>query len=326
MLGNYVVTQKTNSILNLILALPTLIILAPFIQMFPIGLGLKILVGSSVLTVLSFVLLLPIFGSFTQKKLWATLFFLLAIGLFIKAHQSSGYVYGKAKPNSLVYVLNADSNKANWATYDTNLDEWTKGYLGENPKDAKSLNTNKLYSKYGSAFTFMSDAPLKNIAKPTIEFLKDSVIGTKRYLKIKLSPNRKVNRYDIFSNTKINNLRANGVKSIALESKISGKISNKILSYYVVDNLPLELEFSISNSDKLDMNFVESSFDLMTNPIFSMAKRRDWMIPTPFVLTDAVVVKGKVKASPILEDNPKPLPKRVYRNIVIDTLKQSATD
>lgn len=313
MLGYYVVTQKTNSVLNLILGLPTLIILAPFIQMFPIGLGLKILVGSSVLTVLSFVLLLPIFGSFTQKKLWATLFFLLAIGFFIKAHQSSGYVYGKAKPNSLVYVLNADSNKANWATYDTNLDEWTKGYLGENPKNAKSLNTNKLYSKYGSEFTFMSDAPSKNIEKPTIEFLKDSVIGTKRYLKIKLSPNRKVNRYDVFSNTKINNLRANGVKSIDLESKISGKISNKILSYYVVDNLPLELEFSISNSDKLDMNFVESSFDLMTNPIFSMAKRRDWMIPTPFVLTDAVVVKGKVKASEKLEIMVGDLPPKNFR-------------
>ena len=326
MLGYYVITQKTNSVLNLILGVPTLVILAPFIQMFPIGLGLKILVGSSVLTVLSFVLLLPIFGSFTQKKLWGTLFGLLALGFFIKAHQLSGYVYGKAKPNSLVYVLNADSNKANWATYDTNLDEWTKGYLGENPKDAKALNTNKLYSKYGSEFTFMSDAPLKNIAKPTIEFLKDSVIGTKRYLKIKLSPNRKVNRYDIFSNTKINNLKANGVKSIDLESKISGKISNKILSYYVVDNLPLELEFSISNNDKLDMNFVESSFDLMTNPSFSMAKRRDWMIPPPFVLTDAVVVKGKVKATKKLEIMVGYLPSKNTTNVAVDSLKQSAKD
>ena len=94
----------------------------------------------------------------------------------------------------------------------------------------------------------------------------------------------------------------------------------------MVDNLPLELEFSISTSDKLDMNFVESSFDLMTNPSFSMSKRRDWMIPTPFVLTDAIIVKGKVKASPILGDNPKPLPKRVYQNIAVDSLKQSATE
>jgi hypothetical protein len=321
MLGYYVLTQKTNSLLNIILAIPTLIIIAPFIQMFPVGLGLKILVGSSVLTVLSFVLLLPVFGSFTQKKLWAAFFFLLAIGLFVKAHQSSGYVYGKAKPNSLNYVLNADTNKAYWATYDTNLDEWTKGYLGEKPKDAKILNSNKLYSKYGSEFTFMADAPMKNVAKPTIEFVKDSTIGNRRYLKIVISPNRKVNRYDIFSTTKINNFKANGVKSIDLKSNIISKNTTKLLSYYVVDTIPLTLEFSINSNQKLDMNLVESSFDLMTNPLFSMAKRRDWMIATPFVLNDAIVIKQKIKPSLVLEDNPKPLPKRIIQNVINDTLK-----
>jgi hypothetical protein len=64
-----------------------------------------------------------------------------------------------------------------------------------------------------------------------------------------------------------------------------------------VDNIPLKLEFSIAASDKLDMNLVESSFDLLSNPLFSMAKRRDWMIPAPFVLTDAVIIKQKVKPS-----------------------------
>jgi hypothetical protein len=50
------------------------------------------------------------------------------------------------------------------------------------------------------------------------------------------------------------------------------------------------------------------------------------MIPTPFVLTDAVVVKGKVKASEkdlLLDDY---LPSEFRPKIVIDTLKQSATD
>jgi len=49
------------------------------------------------------------------------------------------------------------------------------------------------------------------------------------------------------------------------------------------------------------MNLVESSFDLMTNPLFSMAKRRDWMIPTPFVLNDAVIIKEKIKPSEKIE-------------------------
>lgn len=326
MLVYYVFTQKSNPLLNIILALPTLIIIAPFIQMFPIGLGLKILVGSAILTVLAFSLLLPVFGSFTQKKLWSTLFFLFAIGLFVKAHQSSGYVYGKAKPNSLVYVLNGDTNKANWATYDTNLDEWTKGYLGEHPKDGKPLNTNKLYSKYGSEFTYMADAPIKKIAKPTIEFVKDSVVGSQRYLKIIITPNRKVNRYDIFSNSKINNLKANGVKSIDLKSNIISKNTTKILSYYVVNNIPLSLEFWIQTNQKLDMNLVESSFDLMTNPLFSMAKRRDWMIPTPFVLTDAIIIKEKIKPSEKPKIMVDYLPSRFRPSVAIDSIKQSDTN
>ncbi|WP_317173104.1 hypothetical protein [Flavobacterium soyangense] len=70
-----------------------------------------------------------------------------------------------------------------------------------------------------------------------------------------------------------------------------------MLSYYVVDQLPLEIEFSIPASSVLDLDLMESSFDLMKNPLFSMAKRADWMMPTPFVLNDAVIIKEKIKPS-----------------------------
>ena len=300
MLGFYVLTQKSGWVLNCLLAIPSLIILVPFIQMFPIGLGLKILAGSSVLTVLTFTLLLPVFGSFTKKGVWAIVFFLIAVGFFVKAHLNSNYTNEKAKPNSLVYILNTDTNKANWATYDVNLDEWTKSYLGEKPKNGSDLNSNKLYSKYGSQYTFMADAPFTTIAKPTIEFLRDTIKGNQHLYRIKITPNRNVNRYDIFVNNdiQINNLKANGVKPMDFESKIASKTSGKLLSYYVVDNFPLELEFSIAASQKLDLSLVESSFDLLSNPMFSIAKRKSWMTPTPFVLNDAVIIKQKIKPTP----------------------------
>jgi hypothetical protein len=299
LLGYHVITQKSNSILNLVLAVPTLVILAPFVQMFPIGLGLKILVVSAVLTVLIFGLLLPVFGIFSRKKLWALLFFGLSLAFFVKAHQSSGYEKGKAKPNSLLYIFNVDQQKAYWATYDTNLDEWTKGYLGEKPVSAEALNKNKMYSKYKAKLTLMTKAPVKNLKLPTIEFVKDSVIGNKRYLKITITPNRKVNRYDIFSNGKpVSNLKANGVEPIEMKSKIGGTAKNKLLTYYVVDNIPLTMEFETSVHQKLDMELKESSFDLLENPLFSIAKRRDWMMPMPFILNDAIVIEQKIKPTP----------------------------
>ncbi|MGL2965254.1 M20/M25/M40 family metallo-hydrolase [Flavobacterium sp. XGLA_31] len=299
MLGYFVLTQKSNTVLNLILAIPTLIILVPFIQMFPIGLGLKILTGSALLTVLSFALLLPIFGSFSNKIVWAGVCLLVSIGFFVKAHLASNYSNAKAKPNSLVYLLNADTGKTNWATYDANPDAWTKHYLGNNPKEASTLNSTKLYSKYGSEFRFMASAPLKAITKPTVEFLRDTLKGNQHLYHIKITPNRPVNRYDIFvnSNTSIHNLRANGVKAIAYKSNIAAKTSGKLLSYYVVDNAPLDLEFSINSTDKLDLELLESSFDLLSNPLFKMAPRKAGMIPTPFVLNDAVIIKQKIKPS-----------------------------
>ena len=327
MLGFYVLTQKSGWVLNCLLAIPTLIILVPFIQMFPIGLGLKILVGSSVLTVLSFTLLLPIFGSFAKKGIWAVAFILISIGFFIKAHQASSYTNEKGKPNSLVYILNGDTNKANWATYDTNLDEWTKTYLGEKPKAAMALNSNKLYSKYGSQYTFMADAPLKNIPKPTIEFIRDTIKGNQHLYKIKITPNRSVNRYDVFVNndSQIHNLMANGVRSIEFKSNIASKISGKLLTYYVVGNLPLELEFSISDSKKLDLDLVESSFDLLANPLIKMEQRKPGMIPTPFVLNDAVIIKQKIKPSPKLPEKTPAMkayqPRRDSLTIAIDSLR-----
>ena len=300
MLGFYILTQKSSWVLNCLLAIPTLMILVPFIQMFPIGLGLKILFGSAILTVLTFTLLLPVFGSYAKKGIWAIVFILVSIGFFIKAHLFSDYTNEKAKPNSLVYILDADANKANWVTYDSYLDEWTKIYLGENPKSATALNSNKLYSKYGSQYTFMTEAPLKKIPKPTIEFLRDSVKGNQHFYKIRITPNRSVNRYDIFvnNNIQINNLKANGVQSIDFKSNIASKTKGKLLTYYVVDNLPLEIEFSTLNTQNLDLNLLESSFDLLANSLLKMTQREPGMIPTPFVLNDAIIIKQKIKPSP----------------------------
>jgi hypothetical protein len=78
--------------------------------MFPIGLGLKVLFGSAILTVLSFdycCLLLVIL----PKKDCGPFFLMLSIG-FCESTLRTGYEPGKAKSNSLLYLYNADTDKA----------------------------------------------------------------------------------------------------------------------------------------------------------------------------------------------------------------------
>ncbi|MFZ0599755.1 MAG: M28 family peptidase, partial [Flavobacterium sp.] len=282
--GIFVITQHYSLGVNLLFSIPALAIVAPFIVMFPVGLGLKILYGSAILTVLLFGLLLPVFGAFFKKGVWTMLFFAVSIGFFIYAGYHSGYEHGKAKSNSLVYIYNANTKSAIWATYDTNLDDWTKSYLGEKNQKAVGLNSLPLASKYNSSFTYSAIAPVVDVPKPTIAFLKDSVVGNNRYLKIKITPNRKVNRYDIYANPKMNffNFKANGVETSGQKGNRLEREGGKIVCYYVVGNEPLVMDFYINKSSIFDMDLIESSFDLMTNPLLQVKPRSDWMMPTPF--------------------------------------------
>jgi hypothetical protein len=286
--------------------------------MFPVGLGLKMLTGSAVLTVLVFTLLLPIFGTFPRKGVWSLVMLLVSVVFFVKAHLNSRYEPGKAKSNSLVYLLDADKNKAVWATYDLNLDPWTKSYLGENPAPATALKSLPLFSKYDTPFSFSAVAPLKPIAKPTIEFLRDSVGGTQRYLKLRITPNRRVNRYDIFADatTPFHNLKANGATALGQKGSLYPRKNERLLSYYVMDNQPLLLEFSLPKNANPNLWLLESSLDLTSNPIFKMIPRKNWMMPTPFVLNDAVIIRQRIQPTPKTVAIPRTLTAPVVKDSI----------
>lgn len=295
MLACFVITQKSKTLVNLFLSIPTLIILVPFVIMFPIGLGLKIIFVSTIFVTLIFGLLLPVFGSFQNKKAYFSLFIFIGLCFFGKAHFNSDFETNKAKPNSLVYIQKDDQNKAYWATYDKNLDEWTKGYLGEKPKVATILNTNKIYSKYKSEYSYMAPAPNKKIKKSIISFSRDSIIGNQRHFTITIKPERKLNRIDVFFNsTMFTDLVANEEKSLEINSAIGNRKDSKTVTYYVVDTTALELKFKIPSKSKLELDIKESSFDLLEHPLFSITKRKKEMMPKPFVLNDAVIVEYRI--------------------------------
>ena len=315
----FILTQKTNRWFSLLLSIPALLLIGPFIYMFPVGLGLKILFGSAILTVLTFGLLLPVFGTFAKKGQWAVAFLLISIGFFAKAHFYSGYERGTAKSNSLVYLYDTNLQKAFWLTYDKNLDDWTKAYLGNNPKEVNLENEIPLFSKYNNPFTYKADAPFKIIQPATITFLKDSIEGNLRHLKIKITPNRLVNRYDVFANEKMefSDFKANGASQLEQTSNKMNRNGKKILSYYLVNNQPLIIEFTLNRATVFDMQLLESSFDLLKNPLFQITPRAPWMMPTPFVLTDAICVKQTIIPKPVITEAQE-IPTEINTNTTVN--------
>lgn len=292
--------EKPNIFLMLVLAAPAIFLFAPLIQFFPVGLGLEMMVISSVFTVLLFGLLLPVLGFYNQKGDFVFVFLVASIVFFTIAHFSSEFSEEQPKPNSLVYVLDADNNKATWNTYDAILDEWTSEFIGENPE--KNNPNITFSSKYATNFTYSHKAETQLIPAATIKVSKDSTQGSKITYHLEIIPQRNLSRIELFADKNIDfsMFKVNGLtaESILVNGKkqhvFKNRFQDRLLTYYIVDNAPLRIDFRVSGDQLPVFTLYESSNNLLKNQKFAVPARSPEMIPKPFVLNDAIIVKQTI--------------------------------
>ncbi len=280
--------DRPNPFLLLFLTLPAVFLYAPFIKMFPVGLGLKMMVAATVFTTLLFYLVFPFLGQLKNKERFAYLFLILFFAFGISAHIKSEFTEQRPKPSSLLYVYNADSDEAIWATYDQSLIGWNSQFLGNERRQTDTGEYNALSSKYNTPFTYVQQAPKKDIPQPWVDTVLDTIIGNERILELCVTPKRNVNRLEVFTNEiKLNAAKVNG---IALSETFLERRKERLITHYVSNNDYTELELSYPKDEKLEMTFYESSNDLLSHEDFTIPERPKNSIPMPFVLNDAILV------------------------------------
>ncbi|MGB0891796.1 MAG: M20/M25/M40 family metallo-hydrolase [Flavobacteriaceae bacterium] len=288
------IQDKSKPILFTILSIPTIYIFSPFIKMFPVGLGLKMLFISGTFIVFVFGLMTPIFHTQKKKNNLQYYFGFLAILVFGLATYNSGFDLNKKKPNSMVFVQNIDKNTSYWATYNKVLDDYTNQFLGDNP--TKGSITSTLKSKYNTRFAYHKETENKPLKSSLTTINKDTVIDNHREVSFTITPQRKINKIELLANTKLSfsTLKVNGA-SANIDDKLIIK-NNTILIYHFANNdSDITVEFSIPENENPNISVVESSYDLLTNTLFSITPRTDEMMPTPFVTNDAIITIQKLK-------------------------------
>ena len=252
------------------------------------------MVAATILTTLLLLLLLPIFGFYKKKNQLAYLGMILFVGFMLSAHFNSGFNADNAKPTSLIYVLDADENSAKWATYENQLSDWTAQYLGDTKEVPKKLADKTLSSKYSTGFTYVSEAPIKAIASPKIEKTLDTIIGSDRLLDICITPQRNVNRLEVFTNDI--SIKKAAVNKVELsEYFLDNRRRGKLITHYISDNEYTELNLTIPKEASLELTLYEASNDLLSNSLFSVPQRPEANIPMPFVLNDAILVTKTIR-------------------------------
>src|SRR5690625_4326789 len=189
--------NNLNPWIILLLSIPCIFIFSPLVLFVPVALGLKMIFIAMLLFLLQFWMILAVFEHFKRKN-WLG-FLVLGLGVFflVKAHLISEFSEDRPKPNSLVYTLDKEQNKAKWNTYDHIFDQWTQPYFTER-KSAKGEQKDG-GSKYGENFTYTQSAPIRNIPGVKIDVEKKSNQGDKTTFLIKINPERDLSRINLFS-------------------------------------------------------------------------------------------------------------------------------
>ncbi|MER3376111.1 MAG: M28 family peptidase [Allomuricauda sp.] len=285
--------EEPNPFLLVFLAIPAVFLYAPFIKMFPVGLGLKMMVAATLFTTLLFFLALPFFSQLKTKNTLAYLFLFLFFAFGIASHLNSDFNEERPKPSSLLYVYNADEDATIWATYDHDLIGWNNQFLGNEKRKPGPEEYKTLSSKYATKLTYIADAPKKDIALPWIDTVRDTIIGENRIVEVCVTPKRNVNRLDVYTNSV--SLNAAKVNRIKLSEEFLQKRRNKLITHYITNNDYTELELSFPKDSVLELSFYEASNDLLSHKDFSIPQRPETSIPMPFVLNDAILTIKTVR-------------------------------
>ena len=293
-LAAFIFDLKTNKLMIVwtCLSIPLIYMFAPQLKMFPVGLGLKNLFISSVLLILVFSLLLPIFSNYSHKKHMISLTGLTTLTLFFMAFLNNGFDEENKKPNSIVYYTDLDKAESFWMSYDKNLDDFTKQFLGENP----STDVDKFVSrsKYSTSYRYINKTNYRDISSSTVDVLTDSVYGNKRKVSISIIPQRKINSLQIMTKDSLV-FDSLAVQNIFLEKENFKINSGRILTYIPSYNdKRVVIDMIFDNKLNSEFNLIETSFDLMTNTNFNFKPRSKIMMPMPFVTNDAIILSKNI--------------------------------
>ncbi len=286
-------------IISTLIAVPTIVVFAPLIKMFPVGLGLKMLGVSALFVVLLFGLFLPILKKWKNTQNLSYLFLGLGFVFLISASFKSGYNNMRKQPNSLNYVLDIDNNKAYFASYDKQLNDYNKPYLTKNPLIG-SFDKTASDSKYGTKYNLYKETKPIALGQPIITIIKDTIMLNNRFIELQIIPQRKTNRIELIAKNDIH-FKTFAVNEEALITKndfvINTEKRKNILTYYFTEeNELLNIKFSISKNEKPEIVIYDSAYDLLTNKKLNIKKRNiNNTFPTPFVINDATIIKKTIK-------------------------------
>ncbi len=253
-------------------AISGILLLAPLICLFITALGTAALAMLTVSATLLLGVLVPHLNVMTAQNRWLLPggAAIAGLGIIAIAIFTNRFDAKHPRADSTIYVLNADTRKAVWATADKALDAWTSQFFAAGAQKGTLAD----YGPFEGVF-FKSAAPTAPLAAPTVATVDDITIGDTRTLRLWINSPRHARVASIFvQEAKLLEASVNGKPVIG--GSAAGRGSWELV-YVGLRKTGAVLSLSVKGSQPLTITIVDTSDGLPELPGVSFKSRPEYL-------------------------------------------------
>jgi hypothetical protein len=279
--------DEVGSLLKLVVLLlcvaPAVVLLVPAIYMTSVALGLSEAALVMPLVVLLCGLLVSPFAlASSPGRWWLPGGALLAAGAFLAAAAfNSGFSGQYPKSDHLFYVLNADTERAAWASADDAPDEWTSQFF----PSATPKASLKEYVPLSVNSYRINPAPVVPLSPADIRVTGDSTQGDVRVLRMRVNTSHEGISLAVPREAQVEVVAAevNGRRIENTGAGARGRSPNSWgLQFWAPPKEGFELVLELKGAGRLPLKVVEQSYGLPEIPGTTVRPRPDYIIPSTF--------------------------------------------
>ena len=286
----YVTNQKNSkllapSVFSFVFMLPGIWLIAPVIFLLFIGMGSRNLDLVMIPVILLLSIVIPALPTFDWKM--ATIVAVIGFALLFVAQRRIEPTNITPARDSLSYLLDAENNRALWASSDLSADRWTKSFLSEHPDSEKLTaflpNSDRTYLTH--------EAPLLSLTAPTVQVVDDSNGAKSRSMMLRVRSNREAALLRVYVDESAELLSAN-VNGMALvignhDRPLRGWVE---VEYYASSREGFMLGIEMPLNRPLKITVVDESYGLPNFHTIAFNNRPENLIPTVGPLSDTTDV------------------------------------
>ena len=273
-----------------VLAIPALVIWPPLIKSFEVALTAKTLHLWALLTaILLSLLVIPVHALGRLRRCASIAAIVVCVGALIRAELMAGFTAARKRPDSLSYLIDADSATAWWVSFDRAPDDWTARALGPHP-DRRAFDNFHL----APGHSFLASAGQHVVVDSTsVQVLQqDAVAGGQRiHLRIRRSgASEEVALYTDPSSA-VSDVSVNGrLLAAGTGDRYAPRYQmgqhGAMLRYFGVPEDGVDLWFTLRSPGPVHLHVVTAFEGL---PDRGLPARPPYLMSKPFVPTDVTV-------------------------------------